>query len=379
MDRWDVAIVGAGIAGLSLAWHLNRAGKTVIVLEQSAQAEGASVRNFGMIWVVGQPAGELHDLALRSRELWEDAADDLGFWIRRTGSLTLAYEELEVQVLNEFLEQTQGAQGRILLSSEEILTRFPNIQSKGLKGGMLSESEGAVDPREVVHAAAECLAVKGVEIRFDTTIAKVEDGRLLTTSGEEIHAEKIVVCPGPKLFEVLPNECREADLTPTRLQMMRMRPISNEIDPIGIHLCAGLTLGHYANFRRCESLPKLLLLHEMKWPKQVECGIHVLVAEHPDGTITVGDSHQYGRGLIPYRDDETDEAILEAMDEFLPRSNYEVIQRWEGTYNTHNTLPYWWKQVRSSVWALNLFGTGMTLSFGFTERLAQEIISHGKL
>ena len=47
MHRYDVAIVGAGIAGLSLAWHLSKAGKSVIVLDKSARAEGASVRNFG--------------------------------------------------------------------------------------------------------------------------------------------------------------------------------------------------------------------------------------------------------------------------------------------------------------------------------------------
>jgi FAD dependent oxidoreductase TIGR03364 len=374
VDRWDFAIIGAGIAGLSLAWHLNKAGKRVLILEKSAQAQGASVRNFGMVWVVGQPTPELQEIAFRSRELWEQAADECNFWIRKCGSLTLAYENAEQQVLQEFLESTGHSNDRVLLPKEAILSQFPFVRGENLKSGILSPTESAVDPREVVHAVANSLAKAGVEFRFDTTVTNIETGQLIASNGEVFHADKIIVCPGPDLYSVLPQECDQAGLIQTRLQMLRLRPVDESVKPLGIHLCAGLTLGHYANFRDCPSLQHVQDLHRTKWQRQIELGIHVLVAEHSDGTITVGDSHHYGRSLTPYRDDETDEAILEAMDEFLSRENYQVIQRWEGTYNTHPNMPYWWKSIGKSVWALNLFGTGMTLSFGLTERLAQEII-----
>ncbi len=374
MDRWDFAIIGAGIAGLSLAWHLNKAGKRVLILEKSAQAQGASVRNFGMVWVVGQPTSELQEIAFRSRELWEQAADECNFWIRKCGSLTLAYENVEQQVLQEFLESTSHSNDRVLLSKEAVLSQFPFVRGENLKGGLLSPTEAAVDPREVVHAVANRLLKAGVDFRFDTTVTNIETGQLISSNGEVFHADKIIVCPGPDLYSVLPKECDQAGLIQTRLQMLRLRPIDESVSPLGIHLCAGLTLGHYANFRDCPSLQHVQDLHRTKWVRQIELGIHVLVAEHSDGTISVGDSHHYGRSLTPYRDDQTDEAILEAMDEFLPRENYQVVQRWEGTYNTHPKLPYWWKSIGESVWALNLFGTGMTLSFGLTERLAQEIM-----
>lgn len=374
MERWDVAIVGAGIAGLSLAWHLQRAGKRVVVLEQSAKAQGASVRNFGMIWVVGQPAGELRNMAIRSRELWEEAADDLEFWIRRSGSLTLAYDDIETQVLQEFLAESDAANGRSFLAPDEVQSAFPFVHPSGLKGGLLSESEAGVDPREVVHAAADALASRGVDIRFNTRVSNIESGRIEVSGGEEILTEKTIVCPGPLLHDLYPMEYRRAGLLQTRLQMLRLKPKNDNVLPLGIHLCAGLTLGHYANFQNCPSLPALLEFHRTKWPRQMEAGIHVLVAEHADGTLTVGDSHHGGRDLPPYRSEETDEAILEAMNEFLLRDQYDVVQRWDGTYNTHPTLPYWWKMVGDNIWALNLFGTGMTLSFGLTERIAKEII-----
>jgi len=374
VGRYDVAIVGAGIAGLSLAWHLNRAGKCVVILEKSTRADGASVRNFGMIWVVGQPAGELQSLAFRSRDLWQEAASEFGFWIRSSGSLTLAYEQVEYQVLRECMGENRGAHARALLSPQDIADRFPFVRQEGLIGAMHSPTEAGVDPREVVHMAAGSLSSKGVEIHFDTTVTKIVTGRVEASNGEVFLADKIIVCPGPTLFSLYPDACLRAGLTECRLQMLRLQPWSKDIQPLGVHLCAGLTLSHYANFRNCPSLPALKERHRRKWPRQVEKGIHVLVAEHADRTLTVGDSHSYGRSLPAYRDDSTDEAILDAMDEFLPRSRYQIVQRWDGTYNTHTTEPYWWESLGDSIWGLNLFGTGMTLSFGLTERLSQQLI-----
>src|ERR1035438_3017636 len=68
----DVAIVGAGILGVAHAYALARRGRSVVVFERSPQAAGASVRNFGMIWPIGQPAGRMHEMALRSRDRWAE-------------------------------------------------------------------------------------------------------------------------------------------------------------------------------------------------------------------------------------------------------------------------------------------------------------------
>src|SRR5579871_5863285 len=87
----DVTIVGAGILGLAHAWLLARRGHSVTVYERNPKAAGASVRNFGMIWPIGQPAGRMHDLALRSRELWIEVLEASRLPYFATGSLHLVY------------------------------------------------------------------------------------------------------------------------------------------------------------------------------------------------------------------------------------------------------------------------------------------------
>ncbi|HVW94267.1 MAG TPA: FAD-dependent oxidoreductase, partial [Devosia sp.] len=55
---YDLAVVGAGICGLAHALAAARRGLKVIVLDRDAQANGASIRNFGFITVTGQQQGE---------------------------------------------------------------------------------------------------------------------------------------------------------------------------------------------------------------------------------------------------------------------------------------------------------------------------------
>src|SRR6516165_8699411 len=145
---YDVGVVGAGIVGLAHAYHLARRGLRVVVFERHRCAQGASVRNFGMIWPIGQPLGPLYQLARRSRELWLEVLAASGLWHRQCGSLHLAYHEDEAQVLREFVDAADRPCE--LWTPAQVAARFPMVVADGLKAGLWSPVELAVDPRQVI-------------------------------------------------------------------------------------------------------------------------------------------------------------------------------------------------------------------------------------
>jgi glycine/D-amino acid oxidase-like deaminating enzyme len=72
MDR--VVIVGGGVLGIMRAAAARGLGHDVVHLEREPDSPGASVRNFGLIWVSGRAPGAEHALAVRARARWEELA-----------------------------------------------------------------------------------------------------------------------------------------------------------------------------------------------------------------------------------------------------------------------------------------------------------------
>jgi D-hydroxyproline dehydrogenase subunit beta len=135
----DVAIVGAGILGLAHAYIAAKAGKSVVVIEKSPRAAGASVTNFGMVWPIGQPAGVMLELSLRSRELWLEILDQANLPRRETGSLHVTYRADEAAVAQEFAELgPRLGYACSWLKPGEVLKRSQAVQPDGLAGGLWS-------------------------------------------------------------------------------------------------------------------------------------------------------------------------------------------------------------------------------------------------
>lgn len=121
MKQFDLAIVGAGIMGLAHAVHAARAGMSVVVFDRSPQACGASIRNFGMLAVIAQAAGQQLNDARRALSVWQEIAPQAGFDIRHAGCLFAAREAVEMSVLEEFVGSTKNSGHRaILVSQKEI-------------------------------------------------------------------------------------------------------------------------------------------------------------------------------------------------------------------------------------------------------------------
>ena len=86
----DIAVVGGGIVGIAHAYMAARKGYKVVLFDRNPKAVGASIRNFGLIWPIGQ-RWETHERAMRSRKHWQEIGRQAGLSVRENGSLHLAY------------------------------------------------------------------------------------------------------------------------------------------------------------------------------------------------------------------------------------------------------------------------------------------------
>jgi len=150
-NEFDLIIVGSGIVGLAHASVAARQGKRVAVFDRYPRPLGASIRNFGMLWPIGQPAGHRFQTAMRSRELWLEFLGEADIKHRQHGCLPAAYRDDETQVLQEFaqLAPQHGYQVQ-WLSLEEALHRSPALKPTNLQGALWSDTEITIDPRQAL-------------------------------------------------------------------------------------------------------------------------------------------------------------------------------------------------------------------------------------
>jgi FAD dependent oxidoreductase TIGR03364 len=369
----DVVVVGGGIVGLAHALACARRGESVVVFERSSRAVGASVRNFGLLWPVGQPEGERHARAMRARAIWGEVAAATGLYLADTGSLHLAYHEDEMVVLREFSHGAVGSiLGRHLVGPREVAQLSPAVNHAGLLGALWSPTEATVDPRQALRLIPKWLERRhGVSFHFDTTVRSIDLPSVETTAGTW-NAKRIYVCSGQDFETLYPEVYASSGITRCKLQMMRTQPQPAGWK-LGPALCAGLTLAHYDSFKGCQSLGALKERFGRDYPFHVSNGIHVLLSQTAEGELTIGDSHHYGATVDPFDREDINAAFIGTLRKFASLPTLDIAERWHGIYPKMmagqseliaNPSP--------GVWVVNgLGGAGMTLSFG----LAEEVVS----
>jgi len=366
----DVAVVGGGIAGLAHAYMALRKGYRVVLFEREHFSVGASVRNFGLVWPIGQEPEVGLKYAMRSRDHWEDLSKQAGFWLNRNGSIHLAYHDDEEAVLQEFLElyNNQGFDCE-WQDANQVIQKSPAVNWKDLRGGLYSKTECNVNPREAIRKIPLFLQEKyGLILRFGKLVHEITYP-VVRTQNETWIASKVFVCSGADFETLYPNLFAEQELSKCKLQMMKAMPRQPFV--LGPSLCAGLTLRHYAAFSKCRSLSALDRRFDKQDPDFKRHGVHVLLAQHEDGGLIIGDSHHYFNTVEPFDSEVVNQLILNYLSTFF-EVEYDITERWHGVY------PKWPRAIslelepEPGVTIINaLGGAGMTLSFG----LAEEIIN----
>lgn len=356
-----ILIVGAGILGLSHAFAAAKRGLKVQVFERSATPLGASVRNFGMALVTGQPPGEMLDLARASREIWAGWAQHAGFDLKQNGSYLFARTEAEEHLLDAFCQgraRDFGYRAELLRGAD--LDRLYGGQFSHHRAALHGLDDQQLYSREAIPALIGYLQRElGVEFHFSTLVSEVEPGCVHTTAGS-FKGAQVIVCSGHDYQTLLAEPLASLDPHICRLQMLRVRP---KID-LQLHhaLMTGLSCVHYGAFADLPEAAAVQAEILRDSPHLDRHGIHLLVSPTPYGDLIIGDSHDYGRDPSPFNGEQVDNWMLQLCEQTLG-CEVQVVERWQGVYGARGAKPFSWLQVAPGLSAA-LMQTGVGMSVG---------------
>ena len=375
MRNKTAIVVGAGILGLATARALGEKGYAVTVIEKSQFSLGASVRNFGMLWPVGQPDGKLYDRAVRTKEIWLDYLNAANINYNSCGSLHLAYCQEEMNVVEEIGSFFKSKQRPVsVISANEVLENYNGINANGLMGALRSEDEVIIDPREGIKKLPDYLAEKyNVQFIWGTAVTSAKSNTVVTAE-KVYNADIICICSGADFETLYPSLFKQQSITKTKLQMMRFKHKDPNFQ-LGASICGGLSLLHYKSFRASAALTKLRLKLESELPEYFKYGIHVMVSQNAQGELTVGDSHEYALDFEPFDKVEINNMILDYLKQLVNIEDWQMTQSWNGIYPimTNGETDLFLK-ADDSVYILNgIGGHGMTMSFGFAEEIINNL------
>ena len=368
----DLCVVGAGMLGLAHALEARRRGLSVVAIEREQRAVGASVRNFGHLFFSSLGDGDDFDCALHSRERWLELGRTTGLEVRETGSVLVARADDELAVLEAVAGN--AAREAVMLTTDQVTELVP-IPEAGIVGGLHCTLDLRVNPRAAVAALADSLASDaGGRIEWGSHVHEIEPGRV-QADGLTVNAPTIVVCPGPD-YRALPPAVRPGleELTLCRLQMLRVAaPLGRHFRPA---LATGLSMIRYPAFAQQPAAAVLRARLTAERPELLEAGIHLLIAQLPDGDLVIGDTHMYGETLTPFGDERLDELLLAEACALLGVPKLEVRQRWHGIYPSLAGSTFLVTDPLPGVRVVeNVAGLGMTLSLGFVPQVLDGLLT----
>jgi FAD dependent oxidoreductase TIGR03364 len=361
MER--AVIVGGGVLGTMHALFARRRGMEVVHLEREAAPRGASVRNFGLVWVSGRAAGAELDLAVRARQLWGGigaTVDEVGF--RPNGSLTVAQAPEELAVLDEVATRPDAAvRGFRLLDPEEARRMNPALRGSML-GALHCHLDGVVEPGAVLAALRDHLAAEdGYCFLPGRHVVEADTGRVTDHTGARHDADLVVLCTGAAHHGVGADHLASAPLRRVRLQMMQTAP---DAEHLPTSIADGDSLRYYPAFAgdALDQLPAQV-------PVAAEHAMQLLLVQRASGALTIGDTHHYDEPFDFAVAEAPYDHLRERAESLLGRPIPPVVRRWAGVYSqTTDDRVYHRGTVAPGVIAVTgPGGRGMTLSPAIAE------------
>jgi len=246
-DAAEIVIVGGGVIGLSIAYHLAKRDLTsVVVLERGYLAEGASGRNGG--GVRQQWSTEINiRLMQESVELCRRFAVDLGVnvWFRQGGYLFLARDPKEIARLEKNIAvQNKCGVATRMVDAEEARSIVPELDTTGILGGAYNPTDGILFPWPFLWGYARQAASMGVRIYTQTPVSGIDPieggGYTVVTPRGVVRARRVINATGawsPQLSKMIGLEL---PTYPIRHEICSSEPLKPFLKPMVSELRSGL-------------------------------------------------------------------------------------------------------------------------------------------
>ena len=330
MER--VVVVGGGVLGTMHAVAARRRGLDVLHIEREPEPRGASVRNFGLIWVSGRAAGPELSLALRARAGWEELAADVpGLGFRPHGSLTLASSEAELQLLKEAAALPDApVRGYELIDAAAAREVNPALRGE-FAGALRCSRDAIVEPRLALRALREhLLDSSGRRVRL---AARPRGNRDRAARGPRPHRR------------VAQGRSRRGLHRGGLYRRRRPAPggLRAAAGPPGPAADAADTAvrrppHHLGGRRRLAALlPGLRPAGPARLPPQEPAAASVraqlLLVQRLDGSLTIGDTHSYDEPFAFDVDEDAYDHLRGKAEKLLGTALPRTQRRWAGVYS----------------------------------------------
>lgn len=380
--QYDVVIIGGGVLGTFHAYHALKAGKKVALLEKNAKPVSATVQNFGQVVPSGMNI-KWQNFGRESLRIYKNIQSQFDITVRNNGSVYIASNEEEVQLIEELyqINQANSYQSQ-LLTKTECLNKYNGLNSEYCKAGLFFPEEVTVEPRTMIHRLHTYMnAQSNFDIYYNQLAVHIEqdekNAEVITAIQDRFKAEKVIVCSGKEFNILYPDQFKSSDLELVKLQMLLTKPQHNF--KLEGSILTGLTIRRYESFTECPSFKSIknkedAQAFERKW------GVHILFKQRRDGSIIIGDSHEYidakdvdNMALDLYQD--VDDFMIKEAKNIIDLPNYDIQQRWFGMYAQCKTQDIFNEKIGERVHIVTgIGGKGMTGSAGFAKQNILNII-----